>query len=76
MCELVWPSWDPLKHLTLLSLPKMAAALCRVQQAVDWLCGLVRQVACHVDEATVTLARHILIEPTPSGQAAVNLPII
>ena len=37
----------------------------RVQRAVDWACGLCCQVLAHVDEAAVTLARHVLIEPAP-----------
>lgn len=40
---------------------------CRVQRAVDWICGLGRQLLAQADEAAVTLARHILVEPTPPG---------
>ena len=41
----------------------------RVQRAVDWACSLGQQVLGHADEAAVTLAQHILIEPTPPGGA-------
>ena len=35
-----------------------------MQQAVDWACGLGQQILGHIDDAAVSLAQHILIEPT------------